>query len=52
MALDTGLLNSITQLDARINREEIARQRGQAKQIGSILGNIPGYAKAKRANNW
>jgi len=52
MALDTGLLNSITQLDARINQEEIARQRGQARQIGSALGNIPGYAKAKRANNW
>ena len=52
MALDTGLLNSITQLDARINREEIARERGQARQIGSVLGNIPGYAKTKRANNW
>lgn len=52
MALDTGLLNSITQLDSRINREEIARDRRQAKQIGSIVGNIPGYAKAKRANNW
>lgn len=52
MALDTNLLNSITQMDARFNQEEIARSRAQARQIGSILGNIPGYAKQKRINNY
>ena len=52
MGLDTNLLNSITQMDARHNQEEIARSRAQARQIGSVLGNIPGYAKQKRISNY